>query len=123
MDYTQIVEVELRKNKISLCSGQCNDYRSHKRGFVYSGEPVIHFDSKFATRSTLHTFFHELGHAVLNQKNLRSYEREAQAERFAFDKFKEYGIPVPRKTIASGKRYVSRKKRHGDRIKQTRQSN
>ena len=115
MDYQAIVKTELSKNKISLCSGQCN-LEGHKRGFVIWDEPVIHLESKIATRSTLHRFFHELGHAVLQHKVLRSFQREAEAERYAFDKFREYGIPLPRKSVALGKRYVARKKRHGNNI-------
>ena len=116
MNYQEIIETELKKNKVSLCSGQCGK-EGHKRGFVCWDEPVIHMESKFTTRSTLYGFFHELGHAVSNHKHLRSYRRETQAERFASVKLKEYGIPVPRKCVALGKQYIARKKRHGDNIK------
>lgn len=115
MDYKEIAEEELRKNNVSWCCGQCGK-SGHKRGFVVFGEPVIHLETKLSTRSTLHRFFHELGHAVLEHGKLRSFQREEQAERFAFDKFREYGIPLPREVVYRGKLYVMRKKRHGDNI-------
>jgi hypothetical protein len=116
MDYKSIVEKELRLNKVSLCSGQCGR-EGHKRGFVPKGEPVVHLDRAIATRSTLYRLFHELGHIIRPCNNDRRYIQEAQAERFAQEKLREYGIPIPRKCVASGQRYVARKKRHGDNIK------
>jgi len=113
MTYREIAEFELKRYKISWCRGLCGD-EGHKRGFVNWDEPVIHFDSEVATRSTLHGFFHEIGHVVLDHKKQRSYIREAQAEKFANEKFREYGIAIPRKCVQLGKQYVARKKRHGD---------
>jgi hypothetical protein len=119
MTYQEIAMLELKKNNVSLCTGQCGN-GNHTRGFVRWNEPVIHLDRALATRSTLHRFFHELGHIINPMTNERRYIQEAAAERFASDKLREYGIPVPRKCIAQGRNYVARKKRHGDRIIQNR---
>ena len=117
MKYIKILEEELKKNKLNWCKGECGEL-GHKRGFVLrKDKTTIHFNSKIKTRSTLHGALHEIGHCVNNEKGLKSWEREAQAENFANKKFKEYKISIPHKVKALGVDYVKRKKRHGDNIR------
>ena len=116
MDYRSIAEAEAKRYGVFWCTGQCGSYRGHKRGFACKHEPIVHLASTISTRSTLHRFMHELGHTQDKDYSKRQYEREAYAESFASAKLREYGIPLPRKQIALGKRYIARKKRHGDRI-------
>ena len=114
----EIFEEELKKNNLSWCTGECNLRGGHKRGFVLrKDKTTVHYDSKIATRSTLHGGLHEIGHCLNNESGLRTFEKEANAEKFANDRMKEYGISVPRKTRALGKDYIKRRKQWGDNIR------
>ena len=116
MNYKEMLQEELNRRGVCLCTGQCGA-EGHSRGFVYHNDRrVIHLDRAIATRSTLHRALHELGHIVYPADNLRRFEREAIAERFANDTMREWKIPVPRKAVQKGERYVSRMKRWGDNI-------
>jgi Zn-dependent peptidase ImmA (M78 family) len=120
MNFKEIFEKELKENNINWCVG-CNLPSSHKRGFVMNNDKTtIHFDSKICTRATLFDGLHELGHCLEKETGLRRFEEEARAEEFARNKFKEYGIPAPRKRVMLGVNYVKRKKRHGDNIRRAR---
>lgn len=113
MEFQEIVWAELIANDISLCTG-CDSYNSHSRGFAMVSDRTIHYSMKCATRSTLHGFLHEVGHIVLahgKHCQLKRWQKEQQAEDFATRSLKSYGIPVPRKTVNLGKRYVARWKR------------
>ena len=113
----EIFENELKKHNLNWCKGECGE-KGHKRGFVlHKDKTTVHYDSKIKTRSTLHGALHEIGHCINNEKGLKSWEREANAEKFANEKFKEFGISVPRKRKALGVWYVKQKKRHGDNIR------
>ena len=118
--FKEIFEKELKKNNLNWCKG-CDESRGHKRGFVlHEDKTTVHYDSKICTRATLHGGLHEIWHCIHNEKGLRSFEKEANAEKFANQKMREYGISVPRKTRALGISYVKRKKRHGDNIRRSR---
>jgi len=120
MNIKEILEAELLKHGIKWCR-RCDSRASHKRGFVYNADKfTIHLDSEVATRSTLHRALHEVGHCVNKEAGLRRYEQEANAERFATDTMRFYGVVVPRAVIYRGVAYVARKKRHGDNIKNAR---
>jgi hypothetical protein len=115
-----ILEAQLKKYNLSWCKGECGK-TGHKRGFVLAKDKTtIHLDSKVQTRRSLHRALHEIGHCVNDETGLRSYQKEQNAEKFAKAVMKEYGISVSRKMANSGKRYVARKKRHGDNIKKGR---
>lgn len=117
-DFLDIVAAELLANDIRLCAA-CDSYSSHKRGFARPDKREIHYAAKFATRSTLHGFLHEVGHVVNRHGKsckLRRYEREAEAERYATESLRAYGIAVPRKAVAKGRAYIGRWKRTGKRI-------
>lgn len=120
MELKEIFEAEMTKHNLTLCRA-CGNGRNHKRGFVsWGNKSVIHLDREFATRSTLHRGLHEIGHAIHDQSKMRSFEREAQAEKFATDTMREYGLSVPRSVVCRGASYVARKKRHGDNIRNSR---
>ena len=116
MNYKEILEAELNKHGLSWCRG-CAVNSSHKRGFVlHADKKTIHYDSNVVTRNSLHRGLHEVGHCINDEKGLRRYECEANAEAYATDTMRAYNIPVPRKTVALGKSYVKRFKRFGDNI-------
>jgi len=115
IDFTEIVLAELMANDVTLCR-ECHD-SGHKRGFVLDAQPkVVHLDSQFRTRSTLHGFLHEMGHAIHDQKGMKRWEREEQAEEYARVSMRQLGISVPRKVAVRGRRYVGRMKRWGRNI-------
>ncbi len=117
MTHKEIFESELAKHNLKWCRS-CNASRGHKRGFVLWADRItVHLDSEVATRSTLHRALHEIGHCVNDEKGLRSFEREAMANKFADNVMRENGISVPRKVSALSRGYVQRKKRHGDNIR------
>ena len=123
LELREVFEAELQANDIFLCTG-CEHGRSHTRGFVEFGKPVkvIHLDRAIATRSTLHRALHEVGHLVneVAQKTMKSWEREADAEKYATDTMRILGVRVPRKVVAAGVSYVARKKQHGANIRRGR---
>lgn len=123
--------------EIKWCRGGCGTYKSQEPGTTHSkyggfatwrkdGAPTVHCGAEMATRATLHLGLHEIAHLVLghcdrtekgNRKSRqRVYEREAAAEKWADQRLRELGVPVPRKTRQLGKDYVARKKRRGDRV-------
>lgn len=119
--FKELFENELKKNNLKWCKGECSLRGCHKRGFVLrKDKSTVHYDNKIATRSTLHGGLHEIGHCINDETGLRTFEKEALAERFANDKMKEFGISVPRKTRALGKDYVRRRKQWGDNIRKGR---
>ena len=56
-----------------------------------------------------------------DEKGLRTFQKEANANAFAEKTMRSLGIRVPRDTVRRGADYVNRKKRHGDNIKASRQ--
>jgi len=113
--FLQIFEDELSLYGIVWCTG-CEKYNSHKRGFAISKAREIHYDSKIATRATLHGGLHEIGHIVANTPSMRRWEQEASAEAWANKRMAELGISIPRKVRREGKAYVARMKRWGNNI-------
>lgn len=111
-----ILEAILRKHDIKWCR-DCESRGSHKRGFVkWADRKTIHLDSPVTQRRALYRALHEVGHCVNDERGLRRYEQEENANEFARKTMLEFGISVPREVILSGARYVARKKRHGDNI-------
>ena len=116
-DFKDIFEKKLGEHNLTWCKGGCDSKRSHKRGFVlHKDKLVVHLDSSISTRNSLHRGLHEIGHCVNDESGLRSFEKEAKAEKFASDYMRSVGISIPRKVIKKGKSYVKRKKRNGDNI-------
>ena len=118
--YKEAFEAELAKRGLAWCRGCCAR-SSHKRGFVIRDDKTtVHYDSEIGTRKTLHGGLHEIGHCVNDERGMRRYQAEANAERFAGDLMRELGIPVPRQVVALGKSYVRRMKTWGNNIKKGR---
>lgn len=59
------------------------------------------------TRRRLHIYLHEVAHIVLNHVGKKpKHVEEMEAEKWAFDVMRAEGVPIPRKSTASAKRYV-----------------
>jgi hypothetical protein len=119
MDYQDIVSAELIAHDITLCAG-CGNGMSHSRGFAVPDSRTIHYAARMATRGTLYGFLHEVGHIVRGHgkaSKLRRFEQEDEAETYARESFRAYGIAVPREKVALGNAYVRRWKRFGDRVR------
>jgi hypothetical protein len=119
IDYLEILEGELLANDIRWCKA-CFIAGSHKRGFAMVKDRVIHYDKKIATRGTLYGALHEVGHIVKNHcvgNRLHRWEEEQEAEQYARDSLRAFGIKVPRREVNQGDAYIARMKRWGDRIK------
>lgn len=117
MTLREAFESEIAAHGLSWCR-ECCSRSSHTRGFVLDSEPkTIHLDSEIGTRSSFHRGLHEIGHAIHDQRKMRRFEKERQAEEWATRRMRELGFSVPRKVVAAGRRYVSRMKRWGDDIK------
>lgn len=113
--YVDIVKAELMANNITLCEN-CNNGCSHIRGTAFVSYREIHLASKFQTRSTLYRFLHEVGHIVNGDHGL-SWEQERDANLYAYQTMRAFGISVPHQLRTDWKDYVLRKKRHGDNIR------
>lgn len=114
-----IFTAERLANDIGLCTA-CDHPSSHRRGFVLPSQRTVHLDRAIATRSTLHRALHEVGHILNDKPGMRSFEREAGAERYATQAMRAFGLTVPRRVTQIGAAYVARKKHHGDRIRAAR---
>jgi len=118
----EIFEAELAAYNLSWCRA-CEIGKSHSRGFVLDADKtMVHLDSEIGTRSSLYRGLHEIAHCILEEKGLRRYECEAQADRWAESKMRERGISVPRKVSGRWKAYVSRMKRWGANIRKGRRT-
>ena len=115
MNFKELFEAELQAYGIGWCQS-CNRYNAHRRGFAVRSERVVHYDSKIATRASLHRGLHEIGHIVANILSMRRWEQEASAEAWATKRMRELGILVPLKVLRRGRAYVARMKRWGDNI-------
>lgn len=117
MTMREAFEAEIAARGLAWCR-ECCASKSHKRGFVLDEEPKsVHLDNEIRTRSALHRGLHEIGHAIHDQRGMRRFAREAQAEAWATARMRELGFSVPRAVAAAGRTYVARMKRWGDNIR------
>lgn len=103
------VRVALANTPESL---RCIRVRRTLSGRAYSPE-WISVPRPF-TRRALHIFLHECAHVVLGHVGPKTgrkprHVEEYEAERWAFDRMREAGISVPRKSLERAKRYVAYK--------------
>lgn len=119
IDNADIIKAELIAHDIALCA--CP--KPHSRAYAIPDKREIHVSKKGATRNTLATYLHEIGHVIKGHgkgTKLRRFQREQEAEDYAKESFKCYDIPYPRKRNGRVRRYVSRWKRIGDNIRRSR---
>ena len=120
MTLRETFEAEIAAHGLTWCR-ECCANNGHKRGFVLDAEPkTVHLDSEIATRSSLHRGLHEIGHAINDQRGMRRFQKEQQANEWAERRMRELGISVPRKVAAAARSYVSRMKRWGNNIRRAR---
>ena len=76
---------------------------SYSKGMIASPKPK--------TRKALYIYLHECAHFVLHKKksSKKKYIQEYEAEKWAHEKMREYGIKVPRDMTKQAKKYVSYK--------------
>jgi len=91
--------------------GYTFEYRKSLSGLHYGQSKRI-IAPRPVTRKALYIFLHECAHAHLghahNGKKPRHVE-EMEAEKWAHDKMREHGMPVPRSMTKRAKAYVGRK--------------
>lgn len=122
MTLRAIFEAQLNLHDLAWCRG-CEIGKSHSRGFVLDADLLmVHLDSEIGTRSSLHRGLHEIAHCILDERGLRRYECEAQANQWAARQMRELGVSVPRKVAGKGRAYVRRMKRWGKNIRKGRKS-
>jgi hypothetical protein len=90
---------------------KCRGYCKYDSKTIVAPKPV--------TRKSLHLFLHECAHAHLHApiyfeskskyKSKPKHVVEMEAEKWADQKMREHGVPVPRATTKLGKEYVARK--------------
>ena len=120
--FLAIVNAELAEHSIRWCTG-CKRRKSHTRGFatwqpdgLLAAPPTVHFSRKCATRATLFTMLHEMGHLLRNTKGMKRWERESSATQFAIERMKAHGVPIPRKTLKEYREYEQRMKEWGENV-------
>jgi hypothetical protein len=91
--------------------GYTFEYRKSLSG-MQDGKQRLIQTPRPTTRCALYVFLHECAHAHLghshNSKTPRHVE-EMEAEKWAHEKMREAGVPVPRKMTKRAKAYVGRK--------------
>jgi hypothetical protein len=85
------------------------EYRKSLSGSHY-GESKLIQAPRPVTRKSLYIFLHECAHAHLHvDRRPKAHVREMEAEKWAHEKMRENGVPVPRQMTHRAKRYVARK--------------
>ena len=114
MKYIAIQNEVIHKYNIDICDGsKCkNDWqRTHAH---VKQRRVCKWKQTNSLQSTF-TLFHEIGHIETTKSNMRRCEEEYHATIWAIEKFKEYGLTVPEKTIKSYQDYIDREIDRGKR--------
>jgi hypothetical protein len=89
--------------------GYTIEYRKSLSGRHYSGKRLIQAPRP-VTRKSLYIFLHECAHAHLHRdRRPKAHVREMEAEKWAHEKMREHGVPVPRSMTERAKSYVGRK--------------
>jgi hypothetical protein len=117
MTLREIFETELDRFQLTWCTGPCRYRNSHRRGFATPG--VVHLDAAIGTRRTLYRGLHEIGHLALGhdrRRGRRRWQLEAEAEAWTQQRFADLGIEVPQASVDTGRAYIARMQRWGDRI-------
>lgn len=90
--------------------GYTIEYRKSLSGRHFGMQKLIQAPRP-VTRKSLYIFLHECAHAHLHAHNGRKprHVEEMEAEKWAHEKMRENGIPVPRSMTRRAKEYVARK--------------
>jgi hypothetical protein len=92
------------------------EYRKSLSGSHYGGETKLIQAPRPVTRKSLYIFLHECAHAHLHRdRRPKAHVREMEAEKWAHERMREHGVPVPRSMTKRAKRYVARKIRQAER--------
>lgn len=115
MNYTQIQNEVIKKYRIDLCDGsKCKD-GDWNRTHAHIRERRVCKWKQENTRSSTFTLFHEIGHIETTKGKMRRAESEYYATAWAIDRFKEYGITIPQRTLFAYQRYIILEKARGQR--------
>jgi hypothetical protein len=91
--------------------GYTVEYRKSLSGAHYGTRKLIQAPRP-VTRKSLYIFLHECAHAALDHSTNGKVPRhveEMEAEKWAHEKMRENGVPVPRAMTQRAKKYVARK--------------
>lgn len=109
MKYTDIQNEIVQKYRITLCPDSKCWSRTHAH---IKKRTVCKWKQTNSIASTF-TLFHEVGHIENNKGNMRRAEQEYFATIWAIDKFHEYGLEVPERTIEVYQAYIDMEKERG----------
>jgi hypothetical protein len=87
------------------------EYRKSLSGCHWGDKKLIEAPRP-VTRKSLYIFLHECGHANLGHSHngrVPRHVEEMEAEKWAHQKMREHGVPVPRSMTERAKDYVARK--------------
>lgn len=96
--------------KLYVPPGYAVEYRKSLTG-VHFGPPRLLIKApRPITRKSLYVFLHECAHAHLHvNRHPPVHVMEMEAEKWAHEKMRQHGIPVPRDMTRRAKRYVASK--------------
>lgn len=113
MDYIKIQNEVIEKYGIDICK----DSKCWRRTHAHIKERRVCKWKQSNSPASTFTLFHEIGHIETTKRSMRRAEAEYYATMWAIDRFNEYGIKIPDKTIETYQRYidmeVDRGKRRG----------
>jgi len=117
MNYKAIQDEVIAKYRIDLCNGtRCKDGDWSRTHAHVKQRRVCKWKRANSVQSTF-TLFHEIGHIETTKSYMRRAESEYYATIWAIEKFKEYGLMVPQKTLEDYQWYIddeiARGKRRG----------
>ena len=93
----------------ALPEGWTYEFRKQLSGRAYLDSRRIEAP-KPVTRKALYIWLHECGHAHLHVGSRKArHVEEMEAEKWAHEKMRANGVPVPKAMTARAKRYVARK--------------
>ena len=109
MTYKEIQDDVIRKYRVTIdtdstCYGRCH---AHVRG-----RRVCKWKQANSVQATF-TLFHEIGHIETTKSWMRRMESELNATLWAFDRCREYGIKIPKKTWKEYHDYINRERDRG----------
>lgn len=102
MTYTEIQNEVIQKYRIDICANSKCWRRTHAH---VKQRRVCKWKQANSVVSTF-TLFHEIGHIETTKSTMRRAESEYYATVWAIERFKEYGLTVPAKTLKLYQNYI-----------------